>query len=258
MDTVPVTRSFHWFPVESKAAATLAAHHDALFGDDKTMDSSPLCMVMKDIYGAAIPGCHTAAAFTHWTLTLPPAVYDVHTGVKVPRAERVIAVHVRTGMPRWVEFDRASAEDQAEVRRFELMTAKHERGHGVAGETVALCMTNFLDALPEKVPANAAAAWNAAALAILTNFYHAQSREADRAYDTLSGHGGSQGAEAVRKKGLGTALDFDGTGAPRPPLANAIPSVSRLLKTDIVPGMRKRLRDVQQWRRPVPAAKGSD
>lgn len=189
MSGVRISREYISYDVKTKGSG-IKDHHDSIFdGVDK-----PLCKAMVVSNGASVPGCEEAAAYTSWSVKLSsPHIYDT-------RGQKDRGVHVecfiRTSLPRWTKINETSEAERKEVRRFELRTAYHERGHGLAGEHVSQAIHRFLQELPEHVPARKVSAMNDAVRTFVQNFYLAMAHAADVHYDAATGHGLTQGAEA--------------------------------------------------------------
>lgn len=170
----------------------LKSHHDAVFDSVK----KPLCKVMEDMHGSSVPGCEEAAAFTKWSIDVKPSLADVYDQQTGKRNAITIQCFITTVMPNWDAIHAAPEKDQAEVRRFELRTAYHERGHGLTCERCAHAISRFLRALPKTVSVEKVAQYNSAAQRVIQSFYMTMGRRADVAYDGVTGHGLTQGAEA--------------------------------------------------------------
>ncbi len=176
------------------ATASIRDHHDTIFNGEK----KPLCGVMRKMFGRDSSGCETSAAFTSWTIDLTnnkTPLYNTRSGKK---NAFVVKCTILIVMPKWSQVHNATAKERAEVRRFEMQTARHERGHGLAGEHVCQAIKRFLTLLPDEVKVADAARANAAAMAVMTKFYVPMSRLSDKAYDAETGHGLIQGAIAKR------------------------------------------------------------
>lgn len=192
--------------------ARIRDHHDALFDGVQ----KPLCIAMEKLHGTAVPGCEDAAAFTKWVVSvrylgmqksLPSLRFRVAENETRSKADGLydslgakrdvsIDCTIMTVLPQWDKITEASTKVRAEVRRFELRLAYHEHGHGLACEHLAQSIKRFLDNMPHRVPVTRVADYNAAVQKVVVNFYTAMARKADLAYDEITGHGLTQGAEA--------------------------------------------------------------
>jgi hypothetical protein len=189
MNAVRVSREYLPYDVHT-AGKHIKDHHDSIFdGIDK-----PLCRAMVETNGASVPGCEEAAAYTAWSVKLSsPLLYD-SKGRK--KTDVHVSCFIRTALPKWSKIDETSDAEREEVRRFEMRTAYHERGHGLAGEHVAHTITRFLHELPARVSPKQATAMNHAVGTFIKAFYISMAQAADVYYDAATGHGLTQGAEA--------------------------------------------------------------
>lgn len=169
--------------------ASVTTHFDAIFDEEKR----PLCTLMKDLHGVAVPGCEEAAAYTAWKVEVVPQDVYLPNGTRVAVS---IKCTITTAMPSWDEINEADEEGRQEAYRFALRTAHHERGHGLACEHVAQSIHHFLQELPEKVAPADVDTYNTAVKNIISGFYVKMARKSDAAYDRITGHGLTQGAEA--------------------------------------------------------------
>ena len=147
-------------------------------------------------------GCQSAAAFTSWKIKTSKELYGKGQGRHHKASEWAqklpfsIHCHITTALPRWSHINTTTAEEREEVRRFELRTAYHERGHGLACESAAQAIRRFVSRLPQQVAKKDVDALNDGVRRIAQDFYLAMARKADVAYDAATGHGLTQGAEA--------------------------------------------------------------
>lgn len=196
---VSISRNLRKFDVHTDVPA-LRQYHNALFSGDS---SSPMCKFMAEATGHAQDKCGAAAAFTYWDVRVEPdaGVYDTLTGRKKP--DVAVTCNVTMALPTWSHLHAAPKPEQDEVRRFEMQTAYHERGHAMAGENCARTVAWFVDSLPSKVDVERARDYNAAITAFVREFYVRRAHAADVEYDHSTDHGRVQGAEAVDSVGLG-------------------------------------------------------
>lgn len=170
----------------------LKHYHDTLFLDDS---KQPLCDEIRRQSGntTEVRGCQNAAAFTVWDIKVSqPDLYDAGTGRKQPLRVEVTS---SVTLPHWNEISSASQEEQAEARRADLRTAYHEAGHRSTPEAIARAIVAFANQMPSQVPLDKVEAMNAAANAVIHDFYIAAGSRADKLYDKSTGHGMLQGAE---------------------------------------------------------------
>lgn len=189
--TIKVEREFRPYTVQT-SKATLEAHHNAIF--DRKL--KPLCTQIRNTHGYEIDGCEDSAAFTSWSIDLGEQTFYAADGRKQPVTLRCI---ILTVLPQWSSIEKTSKAERAEVRRFELRTAYHERGHGLACEHTAKAIKRFLEELPSEVPVSSVPQMNEAVKTAIHRFYIPMAKESDRAYDEVTGHGLTQGAEAQNK-----------------------------------------------------------
>ena len=187
MCTISITRDYTPYAVKTKTRG-IKDYHDTIFGGV----INPLCKEIVKFSGKHVEGCQAAAAFTSWKVKTSKLLYNAK-GKKQPFS---IRCHITTALPQWSSIDATTAEERAEVRRFELRTAYHERGHGLACESVAQAIRRFVGLLPQQVQKKDANALNDGIREIVHHFYLAMARQADVAYDAATGHGLTQGAEA--------------------------------------------------------------
>ena len=199
MCSISITRKYAPYTVDTETKA-IKDYHDTIFGGVV----NPLCKEIMKFNGRHVEGCQSAAAFTSWQIKTSKVVYGAAKGRGTKSAGSPfsykqpysIRCHITTALPQWSHIDATTAEEREEVRRFELRTAYHERGHGLACESVAQAIRRFVSRLPQQVPKKNAAALNDSVRRVVQNFYLAMGRKADVAYDAATGHGLTQGAEA--------------------------------------------------------------
>ena len=190
--TIRVQRNYAPYAVKTKTAG-IKDYHDTIFGGL----ANPLCKSIKKFNGREVEGCDRAAAFTSWAIKTSTNLYGAARedgyAVKLPFH---IDCKITTALPRWSRIDATTKEEREEVRRFEMRTAYHERGHGLACESIAQAMRRFIYSMPPTVLSKEVVAMNLAVSRVLTDFYLFMGRKADIAYDHATGHGFTQGAEA--------------------------------------------------------------
>ena len=178
----------------------LTAHKSDAFSDKIFTGSaatSKVCKLMRQETGHADAGCEDAAAFTSWHISIPPGwVLYNGQGVKAPGPGAIIPV-IATTLPAHRPPGRGVPHrDALDIKRFLTTLAIHERGHGSMGDQVVTSFKAVCDALPDRVPAEQAAAVNAALIKYLKDVLEAGARRADVAYDAYTGHGLTQGAQS--------------------------------------------------------------
>ena len=167
-------------------------YHDTIFGGEV----NPLCQEIKKFNGADVPGCETAAAYTAWTVTTSKILYGKMKGGSIGKLPFHIRCNIRTSLPQWRQIKKTTTEEREEVRRFEMRTAYHERGHSLACESVAQSIQRFINSMPATVSDSDVAAMNDSVSRVIREFYLPMARKADEEYDAATGHGFTQGAEA--------------------------------------------------------------
>ena len=165
-------------------AGTLPTYVDKLFG-------GRLCAVMKERTGRDNPDCGKSTAYTSWSHSVPQGDLYSATGQKQALG---IAYDSQATLPRWLKTAPVHDHDAAEARRSNLRTALHEAGHQSAPVELTSAIVRLAQAMPDHVPPNRVAAFNAATRHIIAQFA-VLARAADIRYDGVTGHGFTQGAE---------------------------------------------------------------
>ena len=187
----------------------LSAHKSDTFSDKIfTGDAatSKVCKLMREDTGHSDQGCEEAAAFTSWSITVPPgwALYNPR-GEKAPGPGQVVPT-ILTTLPAH-RGQAVGPRDALDIKRFLTTLAIHERGHGSMGDQVARNFRATCDALPASVAPDLVGPMNAAVLQYL-KLLERGAREADVTYDAYTGHGLTQGAQSGSMDGEDIAKSF--------------------------------------------------
>ena len=188
---ISIERRYVPYTVDTKKPK-IKSYHDTIFDGV----SKPLCNKMQAIHGYSVKGCEFAAAFTSWKILTDEELYKIEGGRGIKRRPYNISASLTTALPQWRQIGATSDKEREEVRRFEMRTAYHERGHSLTGEHAAQAICRFIHCLPANVRAADVSALNAGVKSFIRDFYIHMSRRADVEYDAVTGHGFTQGAEA--------------------------------------------------------------
>lgn len=178
---VDVQWDYQRYPVKSRKAS-LKDFYSTMFGGVK----KPLCKHVD------IKGCEDAVAVTSWSYTLDNDLYDSRGD------KRTLSFRgkVRVLLPEWLNGHQAHSKDKGAVDNFLSATKTHERGHGMACESLASAVRNFVEAMPQRVPPASVDSINLAFRTMVHEFYEKCARRADRLFDEpYSKHGGKWKAE---------------------------------------------------------------
>ncbi len=178
-------------------------------GDTKT---SHVCRLMADTTGRFDAGCEEAAAFTSWSIRVPPGwgLYDAGTGAKDEGATHLVTVQVNTTLPAHKPRGAVPHRDALDIKRFLAALAVHERGHGSMGEQVLRNWRATCAAMPASIPVPLVPAVNLALENYLLNVLQPGARAADVLYDADTGHGLTQGAQSGAMDEPGPLHGFGG------------------------------------------------
>ena len=190
MCQIRIERTYMPYTVNTKTTG-IKDYHDTIFGGVV----NPLCREIENFNGTHVLGCESAAAYTAWTVVTSNVLYGKQGG-RVARLPFVITCNIRTALPQWQQIDSTTTEEREEVRRFEMRTAYHERGHSLACESVAQSIQRFINSMPGTVSDADLDAVNESVRRVIREFYLPMARKADVEYDSATGHGFTQGAEA--------------------------------------------------------------
>ena len=160
--------------------------------------SSAVCKLIQQETGSSEPdpGCADAAAFTYWPDPdfRSARIYDDKGRKDATAPWRAVKAVVHTTLPEHTG-PRPGGLHGADITRFLSRLALHERGHGSTGEQLVASGIAFLDALPNLVPADEAAAMNRAVGNTLKEML-GLARWADHVFDQVTIHGTTSGSIA--------------------------------------------------------------